>query len=145
MPKQRLPKQFLHLFPKLSALNHSITSPADARYNCAAWAANDTSRWWDHFQYWPTGIPRADGVTEAQAVFASIGFAPCSDGRIESGIEKIAIYEKDGRWKHIARQLSDGQWTSKLGKAQDICHRTVSALFSDAYGYSVVFMKRPRN
>lgn len=144
MPKQRLPKQILKLFPNLNSLNHYVTSPADVRYNCAAWAANDTTKWWDQFLYWPTGAPRTHEMAAARAAFASLGFVPCADGKTERGFEKIAIYERDGRWKHVARQLSDGQWTNKLGQAQDICHKTVSALFSDSYGRSVVFMKRPR-
>jgi len=143
MPKQRLPKQILALFPHLNSLNHFVTSAADARYNCAAWAANDTKRWWDRFQYWPPDAERTDSLAAAQGALASIGFVPCEDGKIEAGVEKIAIYESDGRWKHVARQLPDGHWTSKLGQAQDICHRTVGALFSDAYGRSVVFMRRP--
>ncbi len=144
MPKQRLPKHILDLFPNLNSLNHYITSPADIRYNCAAWAAKDTARWWDRFQYWPPGAARSDELSAVRDAFASIGFVLCRDGRREGGFEKIAIYEKDGRWKHVARQLTDGQWTSKLGQAQDIYHKTVAALFSDAYGQAVVFIKRPR-
>jgi hypothetical protein len=144
MSKQRLPKQILHLFPNLNRLNHHVTSPADIRYNCAAWAAGDNGKWWDRFQYWPEGAPRSDDVSAAQAAFVSVGFTPCSDGKNEGRIEKIAIYHKNGRWTHVARQLPDGQWTSKLGRAQDICHRTVAALFSDAYGRAVVYMKRAR-
>jgi len=44
MPKKRLPKHILNLFPNLNSLNHYVTSPADIRYNCAAWAANDTTK-----------------------------------------------------------------------------------------------------
>lgn len=144
MPKQRLPKNILKLFPNLNSLNHYVTSPADVRYNCAAWAAKDTTRWWDRFQYWPKEAPRTDELAAAQAAYASIDFIPCGDGRIEAGFEKIAIYGRNGRWKHVARQLPDGRWTSKLGQAEDICHTTVSALFSDAYGRDVSFMRRPR-
>ena len=144
MPKQRLPKRILGLFPNLNSLNHYVTSPADVRYNCAAWAANDATKWWDRFQYWPREAARSDELSAARAAFASIGFVPCPVGRNEAGFERIAISEKDGRWKHVARQLTDGQWTSKLGQAPDICHKTVAALFSDAYGQTVAFMKRPR-
>lgn len=144
MPKQRLPKFILSLFPNLNSLNHRVTSPADSRYNCAAWAANDVTKWWDHFQYWPKAAPRSDSIASAQTAFASIGFVPCSDGKFESGFDRIAIYERDGRWKHVARQLSDGQWTSKLGQAHDISHKTVSALFSDGYGRGVQFMRRAK-
>lgn len=143
MPKQRLPKHILKPFLNLSSLNHEVTSPADARYNCAAWAAEDTARWWDHFQYWPSEAQRTDDLSAACAAFASLGYAPCTDGRREGGFEKVAIYVNGDRWKHVARQLADVQWTSKLGQAHDICHKTVSALFCEVYGRSVVYMKRP--
>ncbi|HMD98104.1 MAG TPA: hypothetical protein VKM93_12350 [Terriglobia bacterium] len=35
-------------FPNLNAGNHEITSAASRLYNCIAWAAGDTQRWW-----WP--------------------------------------------------------------------------------------------
>ena len=48
-----------------------------------------------------------------------------------------------GEWTHAARQLADGWWTSKLGPAEDIRHRTPQALAGDQYGQVVAFMKRP--
>ena len=38
------------LFPGLRTAPFRITSPADLKYNCIAWAADDTSNWW-----WPHG------------------------------------------------------------------------------------------
>jgi len=38
------------LFPGLQSSPFRVTSPADGKYNCIAWAANDSSDWW-----WPTG------------------------------------------------------------------------------------------
>ena len=61
-------------------------------------------------------------------VFESLGFEPCPDGDLEEGFEKIAIYSKSGEYQHVARQLSDGNWTSKLGIREDIEHQTLFAL-----------------
>jgi len=33
-------------FPRLTAQNHRITSPATQGYNCVAWAAGDVEHWW---------------------------------------------------------------------------------------------------
>jgi hypothetical protein len=33
-------------FPRLSSENHHVTSPESRDYNCVAWAAEDTTRWW---------------------------------------------------------------------------------------------------
>jgi hypothetical protein len=38
------------LFPGLRTTLSRVTSPADRKYNCIAWAANDASDWW-----WPEG------------------------------------------------------------------------------------------
>lgn len=67
----------------------------------------------------------------------------CESGSLESGIEKIAIYVDDsGIPQHVARQLQDGTWTSKLGKEEDIQHNLLEALEGDLYGKVTVFMMR---
>ncbi|HZO88142.1 MAG TPA: hypothetical protein VFB38_07355 [Chthonomonadaceae bacterium] len=51
-------------FPSLATSGYDITSPAAEDYNCIAWAAGETDRWWwpDPFSigYWPEGVPRAE-------------------------------------------------------------------------------------
>ena len=47
-------------------------------------------------------------------LFADEGFEVCEEDSIEPGHEKIALYAFVGRFTHVARQLEDGQWTSKL-------------------------------
>ena len=37
-------EEIAEIFPNLK--NYQITSPADYRYNCVAWAAGDTKNWW---------------------------------------------------------------------------------------------------
>lgn len=48
------------LFPNLTADNHEITSPKTIKYNCIAWAARNTDRWWQPGVYWPISSSRED-------------------------------------------------------------------------------------
>ena len=59
-----------------------------------------------------------------------------------TGSKKIAIYQSGGLPTHAARQLPDGQWTSKLGRNIDISH-TLPGLEGPEYGQVAVFMRRP--
>src|SRR6476661_5040408 len=62
MSRQDLVRQH----PNLRRTRFKVNSRADAAYNCVAWAAGDTSRWWwpmdDPFHYWPDGAPLDDSV-----------------------------------------------------------------------------------
>ena len=81
-------------------------------------------------------------------LFRSAGYELCDDGNLEAGCEKIAIYALNDSPTHAARQLENGQWTSKLGKYEDIVHSTPDELqgeFDYAYGRVAVFMVRPRS
>lgn len=83
------------------------------------------------------------------AAYASLGYEPCDDGRLEPGIEKVVIYTLSGKPTHAARQLSKGTWTSKLGKDVDIEHETPEDIFSfpknlrQIYGLPRQYLKRP--
>jgi hypothetical protein len=55
-------------------------------------------------------------------------YEQCDDGTPECGYEKIAIYVRSGEVKHVARQLPDGRWTSKLGPGYLIEHSAVEDL-----------------
>jgi len=115
-----------HSFPNLAAHGYRETSPVSTVYNCIAWAAGVDDDWWwpdpGFVSYWPETAPRAETLDAFQAVFTSLGYEPCSDGKLEPGFEKVAFYARDGKPKHAARQLPDGFWTSKLGPAIDITH-----------------------
>ena len=67
----------------------------------------------------------------------------CETGQSEPGVEKIAIYVDDNDVpQHVARQLPDGNWTSKLGKGEDIQHDSLDGLEGDLYGKVAIFMMR---
>jgi hypothetical protein len=72
---------------------------------------------------------------------ATVGYAPCPDGSLEPGWEKVALYATDEGPTHAARQLPSGCWTSKLGPDDDIEH-ALEGLCSPLYGSVVQFLRR---
>jgi len=132
-------------FPRLLADRYRRTSPADVSYNCVAWAAGDTQHWWQPGFYWPVSASRDDyGVGALEQAFALLGYEPCSDESLEGSFEKVAIYGFGFFYTHAARQLPNGKWTSKLGKAEDIEHDSPGDIGGGLYGEVVQFLKRPR-
>ena len=135
-------------FPELQAGQFEITSPKTTSYNCVAWAAGDSSRWWwpDPQCYWPKGILRKKTVDTFVQVFQSLGYELCDNADLELGAEKIAIFVGPlGTPTHAARQEANGEWTSKLGKLHDIRHvlDQVGGFRGDSYGTATKFMRRP--
>jgi hypothetical protein len=133
-------------FPGLVGANYRITSAPDRDYNCVAWAAGDTRKWWWPgrdltVEYWPPGVPRELTRVAFEATFASIGYCVCDGESIESGYEKIAVFaDADGAPTHVARQLPSGRWSSKLG-AEDIEHG-LRGVEGALYGTVAFTMKR---
>jgi hypothetical protein len=132
-------------FPALETEGYQETSPASWKYNCIAWAAGRQTEWWWPYQhpvyYWPEGQPREVSLDAFVRAFVALGYEMCENGELEVDCEKVAIYMLGGRPTHAARQLSDGRWTSKLGKDIDITH-TLRGLEGPAYGQVAVFLKR---
>ncbi|MGW2604508.1 DUF7689 domain-containing protein [Streptomyces mirabilis] len=134
-------------FPALKTSEYGLTSPQDGRYNCVAWAAGDKSKWWDPSgeggTYWPPGLPVGNfEVSEYYQryidAFASIGYDQCGSHEFEEGFEKVAIFEI----AHVARQLPDGRWASKLGVMEDIEHDHLGSIEGRCYGRVVAVMRR---
>lgn len=131
-------------FPNLRTGPYKVTSEATDTYNCIAWAAGDTDNWWwpSPFDFWPVE-PREATKDGFIAAFQTRGYEPCADSIWENGFEKVALYFNSAGPQHMARQLADGKWTSKLGEGWDIEHPTLEGVESNSYGVAVVFMKRP--
>ena len=143
--------RLVQLFPALATSDYEITSLADPAYNCIAWAAEDTARWWEPVPiplpsyYWPEGVSLELTLASYVQAFESLGYRVCDDDSLESGFMKIALYvSADGLPTHAARQLASGEWTSKLGKSVDIRHRALTVLEGDMYGRVACVMRRPR-
>lgn len=139
--------------PGLEIGSYEITSPTTDDYNCIAWALGETHRRWDPLgflpDHWPEGLPRNDQLETIEAALRIEGFERCDDGSLVEGVEKIALFAEGARFTHVARQLSSGRWTSKLGDYCDIEHelealvRVQSANPELRYGEIVAYMQRP--
>jgi len=140
-------------FPSLRRGEYRITSPADGRYNCIAFAAGDTTRYWWPLDplvggyHWPLppGSGRACTLSNFEAAFATLGYEGCESAELELPYEKVAIYVgANGVPTHASRQLASGAWISKLGSNVDITHRTPENVGGRAYGDVAIVMRRPR-
>lgn len=124
-------------------------SDFDTLYNCIAWAASDTQNWWWPDDpdigdgYWPQGVPRELTIAAFVAAFQTLGYTECTNGLLENGFEKIAIYaDANLEPTHAARQLSDGMWTSKFGDFEDVRHVDLACIEGPLYGVATVYMRR---
>jgi hypothetical protein len=132
-------------FHGMTETNYHVTSPQDVQYNCIAWAAGEDDVWWwpDNmlYAYWPDTVTRQTTIEAFVQAFSTKGYYPCDNGSLEEGFEKIALYAINEKPTHAARQLRDGNWTSKLGQNHDISH-TIDALDGPQYGSVSLFLKR---
>jgi hypothetical protein len=141
---------FETLFPGLRTTVYRVTSPRTKDYNCIAWAAGDTLKWWwptedpfDEPPFWPPGVPREETLSAFVAALGTVGYGPAAGDASEPGFEKGALFaDARGTPTHAARQLPNGRWTSKLGKSEDIEH-DLYALEGDMYGAVAHVLKRP--
>jgi hypothetical protein len=132
-------------------------------YNCIAFAAGDTTRWWEPDQagqyFWPSHIPREYTVERCVEVFEWLGYEKCANATPESGFEKVSVYYTPvgnpwiprGSPTHAALQMDNGIWKSKLGPWEDIEHLTLECLNGndisgsiEPYGEPVQILKRRR-
>lgn len=136
-------------WPNLASEGYDATSPETHDYNCIAFAACDSDRWWWPDQhrhgYWPIA-KREETLSCFVEAYQTCGFEICEAG-FERDFERISIYTLNGIPTHAARQLPDGRWASKLGPWEDIEHNTTKAVEEYIYGKTTVFMKRrcPQN
>lgn len=133
-------------WPNLVNTTYQVTSPHTGLYNCLAWAMEESNRWWSPLPeddyYWPDGAPREVSVAAFIKAYETLGFSVCDSGDIETNVEKLAIYATpDGKPQHVARQLPNGRWTSKLGRLEDIEHE-LEGLNGNLYGTVHTFMAR---
>lgn len=133
-------------FPGLAHGHFRLASPQDHRYNCIAFAADETGRCWHPSTFrglfCPDGTPREDTLNGWAASFATLGYRSCESVRPEAGVEKVAIYGTPELPLHMTRQLPDGRWASKLGPREDIEH-DLEGLEGDEYGTVLLVLARP--
>ncbi len=139
--------RFQTKFPALDESNHRVTSIQTEEYNCIAWAVGDDSTWFDPAPgyYWPDGVFRSCDVKDVMhALAVEGGFVVVAEGEgTPAAMERLAIYADSEGFTHVARQLPNGRWASKLGDWEDIEHATLTALEGNFYGSVVQYMQRP--
>ena len=138
--------ELMTIFPGLRNNIFDITSPPDKKYNCIAWAAEDTNNFWwpERGGYWPRESPRIVTLDAFVAAFETLGYTVCGNELYEEGLVKIAIFVRDeGSPTHAARQLPNGRWTSKCGRYKDIKHELIALCGpKPAYGNIACYMKK---
>lgn len=134
-------------FPAFNLFHYQITSPATKQYNCIAWAADRNDKWWWPIKaYWPGHGRQDESLKTFIEAFSKMRYVPCDfDDSLESDFEKVAIYVgSHGLVTHMARQLPDGRWTSKLGEGMDIAHN-LDGLCGDRYGEVAKILRRRKH
>ena len=126
-------------------IDYRITSEQDNLYNCVAWAAGYTDDWWSHEEDYRWIGERGPGIQNLVALFNALGYEQCESDSRDMDYTKVALYAKDGNWSHVARQMTGGTWTSKLGALEDIEHASPNDLAGDFYGAVHCIMRRRRN
>ncbi|MGI8641734.1 MAG: DUF7689 domain-containing protein [Pyrinomonadaceae bacterium] len=158
---QKAAERIKQVFENLKDGEFEITSPFDPKYNCIAHAAKDSEKWWwtvdsvmaGNDVFWFNNIPSQATLENFILTFQKLDYEPCENTELEKGFEKVAIYVslKDeiyspkGTPTHMARQLSTGKWTSKLGKDVDINHTTLRNVEGHLYGVVKQILRRKIN
>lgn len=141
--------------PNLAASDHSWSSPETKQYNCIAYAVGDSQRWWQPlrldqrrlvppYYYWPKGaVPGDYSLANYIRAYRTLGYTTCAmNSDLEEGFAKVVLFELEGRATHAAKQLENGDWSSKAGGFQDFCHATPDAVAGGEYGKIAVYMRR---
>lgn len=137
-----------------------ITSPKALTYNCVAWSLGIDSHWVEPYlpfgakvmpwAVWPNTEDQGLAIKTYVKMFRGEGFVKASRGNLEVGFDKIVIYwdKASENFTHVARQMDDGRWWSKLGRASDVQHVKPDTLgpIGSPSGYGEVwgYMKRPK-
>jgi len=93
--------------------------------------------------YWPENVLRQESVEALWTLFAALGYEKCDNEFLERGYDKVALYANELGPTHVARQLANDRWTSKLGRLEDIEHATLKQLEGDMYGSVTFILRRP--
>ncbi len=98
----------------------------------------------DAIVFWPAGAPLADSIDAFVTALNLLGYVQCDDASLDLALDKIALYAIDGRVKHASRQMPNGRWRSKMGKAADIEHE-LEAVEGPLYGQVAAILERVVN
>ena len=153
-------EQIQETLPALIAEQNFIYSSKKRKgYNCFAYAVGEENKDIDmtsfskRFDISKAGLSKdpLDHTIEGyiKLLRGFYQFEVCEDGELEAEFTKIVLYEgvspedKEIGFSHIALQLKNGMWRSKLGTWEDITHLAPETIEGDYYGRPVVYMKHP--
>lgn len=142
--RKSLNRAFPNLLGQAFTVTNDLPQEID-QYNCIAWAAEDKqNKWWPVGNvYWPPSATKAETIQAFAEAYATLGYKHVDNSSHETGRQKIALYvDANNIPTHAARQLSDGNWSSKLGESIEITHKSLSALEDGLYGKAIVFFER---
>jgi len=138
--------------------NFEFTSPKKRGYNCVAYALGEVNKDIDmlalskRIDLTPFGLSN-DKLDHSingyiKLISGLYSYEVCDNSEVEENFDKIVLFEgldEDGdiSFLHIAKQLDNGIWTSKMGAFEDIEHLTPDAV-NGLYGQPKVFMKRKK-
>jgi hypothetical protein len=132
-------------FPNSSEEPFIQTSHEDPSYNCIAWAAGDNTRWYwpDEYgiYYWPSEVSRENTVDNFIKLYEFLGYEKCDNGYYEENFTKVAVFSSGATPTHAARQLENGNWTSKLGVNIDVEH-SIYSIENGLYGKVAQYLKK---
>lgn len=127
-----------------------LKSDCDVLYNCIGFAMglNNVCVALGHplgldWCWWPPTAHYDENLNSLVEAFEYFGFSVCDNGHIEEGFDKVALYEKDGKWQHAAIIEDENLYHSKMGVWWDIVHRGGDLFHDEAYGDIYKYMKRP--
>jgi hypothetical protein len=87
---------------------------------------------------------REETISVFVAALSTVGFMPTTTDNLEQELEKVALFAIGSMPTHAARQLPNGWWSSKLGPAIDIEHKTLDAVAGGVYGDVAAILSRKR-
>ena len=147
-------EEVIEIFPSLvKDSSFQITSYSTPNYNCIAWAYHYNDRWMQYdgtgvgldgvWYWWPDGVEQSPLLEAYIKAFELKGYEVCKTGDFEEDYIKIALYiDSYNNCTHAARQKRDGNWTSKLGKCNDIAHESPYSIEGDLYGKVACFLRK---
>lgn len=128
-------------FPNLNTNNFTFESLRDEDYNCVAWIHEIQDEW---IQFKDVHGSYDISINRYIEYFKEFGYKISENKNLEKGVVKIAIYcdSRANEFKHVARQLPNGKWASKLGDWEDIIHENPDVLFGKLYGNDLIIMQK---
>jgi hypothetical protein len=146
-PPRRPANWFAENLPNLHEGDCTLTSRCTYDYNCVGFVVGDF-RWWHpedlESHYWPDGIER-DPRKWAHLYVTALEterFEPLdSVPKFDAAYENIVIFHKGGQFSHVALQVGESRWRSKLGCYEDLEH-PLDAVLRGKYGQVFRYMRR---